>query len=159
MKVNLLLNVRKAILADAGFIVQSQLAMAHETEEMQLDPPTVQKGVAAVFADPAKGEYFIAEIQDPLRGAFSVGCLLTIPEWSDWRNGAVLWIHSVYVLPEHRINKVFKAMYGHLRAMVENNDGMRGLRLYVDKRNTRAKAVYEKLGMTADHYELYEWMK
>ena len=36
---------------------------------------------------------------------------------------------------------------------------LRGLRLYVDKTNTRAQKVYENLGMNGEHYHLYEWMK
>ena len=30
--------------------------------------------------------------------------------------------------------------------------------LYVDKTNTSAQKVYEKLGMENHHYEMYEWM-
>jgi len=40
-----------------------------------------------VFDDSNKGTYMIAQCDDRI-----VGSLLTIPEWSDWRNGTVLWI-------------------------------------------------------------------
>ena len=36
---------------------------------------------------------------------------------------------------------------------------IRGLRLYVDKRNQAAARVYEKLGMTREHYDLFEWLE
>jgi ribosomal protein S18 acetylase RimI-like enzyme len=135
-------------------IADFQVAMAWESEQLRLDPPTVFKGVSAVFDDPAKGKYWLAEV-----GGEVVGCLLTIPEWSDWRNGTILWIHSVYVHPDHRQRGVYRQLYTHLREMVEASGDLRGLRLYVEKSNTRAQAVYEKLGMSGEHYHLYEWLK
>jgi len=29
----------------------------------------------------------------------------------------------------------------------------------VDKQNKSAQKIYEKLGMSKDHYEMYEWLK
>ena len=78
--------------------------------------------------------------------------LMTVPEWSDWRNGTVLWIHSVYVLPRERRRKIFTALYEHLLRRVEQSENLVGLRLYVDKRNEPAQHVYESLGMTREHY-------
>jgi ribosomal protein S18 acetylase RimI-like enzyme len=87
------------------------------------------------------------------------GVLLAIPEWSDWRNGTVLWIHSLYVVPEARGQGVFKKLYLNLKEQVEKSPELVGLRLYVDKKNKSAQKIYEKLGMSRDHYELYEWLK
>jgi RimJ/RimL family protein N-acetyltransferase len=129
--------------------------MALETEKMSLDPATVRLGVAAVLLEPAKGSYFVSLNE---RGDHQA-CLLTIPEWSDWRNGTVLWIHSVYVVPPARGKGVYKSMYAALKERVEADSKLRGLRLYVDRRNQAARKVYEKLGMSNEHYELYEWMK
>ena len=70
--------------------------------------------MAAVFRDPAKGRYLIAEADGR-----AVACTLLIPEWSDWRNATVLWVHSVYVVPAFRRRGVFRAIYSHLRAAVE----------------------------------------
>ena len=42
---------------------------------------------------------------------------------------------------------------------MEQSPDFKGIRLYVDKRNAAARAVYERLGMTREHYELFEWMK
>lgn len=147
-------QIRPGLLFDISVIADYQIKMALETENMQLDPSTVEKGVTAVFDDPSKGKYWLAEI-----GGNVVGCLLTIPEWSDWRNGTVLWIHSVYVHPDFRQHGVYKALYGHLKNMVNESPDMRGLRLYVDKTNSRAQKVYETLGMSGEHYHLFEWMK
>ena len=148
------IKIRPGLLFDIHTIADFQIKMALETENMQLDPPTVEKGVTAVFDDPAKGKYWLAEVNGEV-----VGSLLTIPEWSDWRNGTVLWIHSVYVPLKYRKMGVYKKLYSHLRTMVEAAPDLRGLRLYVDKTNQPAQDVYEALGMSGEHYHLYEWMK
>lgn len=149
-----MIDVRSARRDDAEFIVNSQISMAGETEEMQLDHPVVQRGVNKVFDDPTKGTYYVAEVEGELGG-----CLLTISEWSDWRDGTVLWIHSLYVLPTFRRRGVFRAFYDHLRQIVERDDTLKGLRLYVDKQNAPARNVYRKLGMDDAHYVMFEWMK
>jgi ribosomal protein S18 acetylase RimI-like enzyme len=148
------IEVRAAGPPDAGTIVEFQILMARETEDLELDRDTVARGVGAVLADPGKGAYWIAESAGRI-----VGCLLTTFEWSDWRNGTVLWIQSVYVLPEGRGRGVYRALYEHLRRRVEADPGLKGLRLYVDRRNTAAQRVYERLGMTSEHYVTYEWLK
>jgi ribosomal protein S18 acetylase RimI-like enzyme len=148
------LRIRAADPADAPAIVGFQLRMARETEDLELDPATVTRGVAAVFADPTKGAYWVAE-----RGGAVVASLLTTYEWSDWRNGVVLWVQSVYVIAGERGRGVYRALYEHLKREVEASPDLEGIRLYVDKRNTAAQAVYERLGMTREHYEMFEWMK
>ena len=148
------IKVRPGLLFDIPIIAEFQCKMAFETESMKLDPPTVDKGVSAVFDDPSKGKYWLAEANGKVDG-----CLLTIPEWSDWRNGTVLWIHSVYVHPEYRKNGVYRTLYSHLKKMVDDSKDLRGLRLYVDKTNAKAQQVYEVLGMSGEHYHLYEWLK
>lgn len=146
--------IRPGLLFDIQVIADSQIAMALETENLNLDPETVFLGVSAVMDDPTKGKYWLAEV-----GGQVVGCLLTVPEWSDWRNGTVLWIHSVYVHPDFRQSGVYKKLYGHLKTMVETSSDLRGLRLYVDKTNAKAQKVYESLGMSGEHYHLFEWLK
>ena len=146
--------IRPGLLFDIQVIADYQVKMAWETEQLKLDPPTVELGVAAVFDDPSKGKYWLAEVKGEV-----VGCLLTVPEWSDWRNGTVLWIHSVYVKPDFRKHGVFRKLYSHLKTMVEGSKDLRGLRLYVEKTNGPAQKVYESLGMSGEHYHLYEWLK
>jgi GNAT superfamily N-acetyltransferase len=148
------IKVRPGLLFDIGTIADYQVKMAWETEQLKLDSPTVELGVAAVFDDPSKGKYWLAEVNGEV-----VGCLLTVPEWSDWRNGTVLWIHSVYVRPDFRKHGVFRKLYSHLRTMVEGSKDLRGLRLYVEKANHTAQKVYESLDMSGEHYHLYEWLK
>lgn len=149
-----MIKIRKAKSSDSERIVELQLQMAQETEGLELNKNVVSKGVRGVFQQPAKGSYWVAEEKGRI-----LGVLLAIPEWSDWRNGTVLWVHSLYVVPQARRRGVFKKLYLNLKEQVEQSPELVGLRLYVDKRNKSAQKVYEKLGMGRDHYELYEWLK
>ena len=147
-------RVRAGRLTDKDAIADFQLRLAAETEDFHLDKDTVWQGVQAVFDDPRKGRYWVAELDGRV-----AGCLLTVPEWSDWRNGTVLWIHSVYVAPECRRRGVYRALYEHLHRMIEQDDSLKGLRLYVEKSNLPARRTYEALGMNGEHYQTYEWLK
>ena len=149
-----MIEIRKGIQDDIDAIASFQVMMAKETEELELDPSTVKMGVTAVYEDSSKGEYWIATEEGAI-----IACLLTLPEWSDWRNGTVLWIHSVYVIPEARGRGIFRQMYNVLVKSVQKNTALRGLRLYVDKSNIAAQKVYNAVGMNGDHYQLFEWMK
>ena len=140
--------------SDATAIVEFQLAMAMETEGMRLDRAVCSAGIAAVFDDPAKGRYFVAELDGKI-----VGSLMITFEWSDWRNGNVWWIQSVYVVPENRGVGIFGGLYRHVQELAQQDSSVRGLRLYVDKRNIRAQEVYARLGMNGEHYQVFEWMK
>ena len=149
-----MITVRRAKPGDENMIVGFQIRMAKETEQIDLDRDIVNKGVNVVFNSPEKGTYFVAESENKI-----IASLLITFEWSDWHNGNVYWIHSVYVLPEFRKKGVFKTMYLHLKKIAQKDKNIRGLRLYVDKTNTNARKVYETLGMDGNHYLLYEWMK
>ena len=43
--------------------------------------------------------------------------------------------------------------------IVDSTSDVKGIRLYVDKNNTRARALYEAIGMSGEHYITYELMK
>lgn len=148
------MTVREARPADAEAIVEFQLAMARETEQLELEPETCRRGVASVFDDRFRGRYFVAE-----DGGRVIGSLLLTSEWSDWRAGTVWWIQSVYVVPEARRRGIYAGLYRHIQELASSDPSVRGLRLYVDRRNERAQQVYERLGMNGDHYVVFEWMK
>jgi ribosomal protein S18 acetylase RimI-like enzyme len=145
---------REATADDAGAIVEFQLAMARETEELELDREILSRGVAAVFADTSKGRYYVAEADGR-----AVASLMITYEWSDWRSGMVWWIQSVYVTPEFRRRGVYAGLYSHVKNFVDSDSAIRGIRLYVDERNKPAQEVYSRLGMNGEHYRVFEWMK
>jgi GNAT superfamily N-acetyltransferase len=148
------MKVRKATSTDKLSIVDFQLKMAAETEGIKLDEPTVFKGVSAVLEDTGKGQYYVTEIEGKV-----VASLLTTYEWSDWRNGTILWIQSVYVLKNHRRKGIYRNMYTHLKQLVQQDNNLNGIRLYADKSNLPAHKTYQQLGMSPDHYITFEWLK
>jgi GNAT superfamily N-acetyltransferase len=77
-------------------------------------------------------------------------------EWSDWRNGTIWWIQSVYVKPEFRRAGIFRALFNHLRDLAQTRKDVCSLRLYVHTENTRAHDSYIRLGMTLTQYEVFE---
>jgi GNAT superfamily N-acetyltransferase len=145
---------RDANMRDLLPIVDFQVTMARETEGIDLDVHICMRGVEAVFEDRSLGRYVIAEVDGKV-----VGSLLLTYEWSDWRNGVVWWIQSVYVQPEHRRKGIYAGLYKHVQRVAAVNEIVKGIRLYVDRRNTDAQEVYRKLGMDGEHYQVFEWMK
>lgn len=135
-------------------IADFQLRMALETESIKLDKPTVLKGVSAVFNDRSLGQYFVAK-----EGNQIIASLMITYEWSDWRNTKVWWIQSVFVIKEYRRKGIFSQFYAHIKSIVEADENIGGLRLYVDKTNLPAQKTYAKVGMNGEHYQLFEWMK
>lgn len=146
------MRLRQATPDDAAVVARFNTLMARETEHHVLDPPLILAGVTAVLTEPAKGVYFLAEID----GA-PVGQLLITYEWSDWRNGNFWWLQSVYVQAEFRGRGVFKALFAHVRRLARTRPDVCGLRLYVEQGNARAKEVYQRLGMKPSGYDLLEW--
>jgi len=145
---------RDATRADVPAIIDFQIAMARETENLELDRDILTRGVNALFANPSLGRYYVAEASGQV-----VGSLMITYEWSDWRNGMVWWIQSVYVVPSFRRRGVYAGLYAHVRKIVEPEASIRGIRLYVDNRNVGAQEVYARLGMEGEHYRVFEWMK
>ena len=145
------LRIRRAGMADAADIAGFNAAMARETEHLELDPARVRAGVEAALADEAKGFYLVAET-----GGRPVGQLMITYEWSDWRNGNFWWIQSVYVEPASRGLGIYRRLYGAVREAAEMAGNVCGIRLYVERDNTRAQDVYRRQGMHATAYEMYE---
>ena len=146
------ISIRAAERADIPFLVECNAAMASETEHKMLDRDVLTRGTQAVFDDPRRGFYLVAELEGE-----RAGCLLITYEWSDWRNRMVWWIQSVYVVPEGRRRGVMRALYDVAKREAQAA-GAGGLRLYVDTSNARAQAVYAALGMNGDHYRVFEEM-
>jgi ribosomal protein S18 acetylase RimI-like enzyme len=145
--------IREAIPPDIPSIIDFQFKMALETEGITLDIATLSTGVNKLFRNPHRGKYYVAETPDEI-----VGCLMTTFEWSDWRDGNILWIQSVYILEDFRGRGVYKMLYHFIQEIVKTDPELKGIRLYVDNTNKIAQSVYSKLGMNGDHYRIFEWM-
>ncbi len=145
------MNIRIAILEDADSLVEFNQAMALETEGKKLDSQTLKSGVEAAFRDDKKGFYVVAESDNKI-----VGGLMVTFEWSDWRNAWFWWIQSVYILPEFRGKGIYRGLYEFVVNKAKAQENVCGFRLYVERENTKAQKVYEKLGMDVSHYLMYE---
>jgi len=143
--------VRAARGNDRDLMADWAVAMAMETEAKALPLDTVTRGIQAGLDDPARAKYFIADIAGE-----PVGTLMVTLEWSDWRDGWWWWIQSVYVAPGHRRSGVFRALFDHVRNLAASTEGVRGLRLYVERENAPAQHTYEFVGMKDAGYRMYE---
>jgi GNAT superfamily N-acetyltransferase len=141
-------TVRRASASDAAVLVEFNRLLARESEGKELDPNVLAAGVAAGLTDPQKADYFVAE--DPQGGV--LGSLMLTREWSDWRNGWLWWIQSVYVRADARRRGVFRALYEHVYRAAVADPAVIGLRLYMEDANETARQTYLRLGMSPTGY-------
>ena len=95
--------------------------------------------------------YLVAELNNKI-----VGQTMVTSEWSDWRNGVIWWMQSVYVNPDYRKRGVFQSILKHIENLAEKIPEVKALRLYVMDDNQIAQRVYQNLGMNNSNYLVYE---
>ncbi|MEM7475097.1 MAG: N-acetyltransferase [Planctomycetota bacterium] len=148
-------SVRRATADDLEILVQFNSNIALETEDKILDKEILTRGVARAFEQGEEAKYFVAvPIESP--NGKPVGSLMLTREWSDWRDGWLAWIQSVYVDKEHRGQGVFRLLLDHATKELQADPDVRGLRLYVENDNTSAQSVYERSGFIDPHYKVLE---
>ncbi len=148
------LIIRPATPEDVDVLVRFSAAMAKETEERRLNTARLREGTRAVLNSPARGFYLVAEVTD--RSPRVVGQLLVTFEWSDWRNATFWWIQSVYVDPAWRRRGVYRKMHHAILEQAKSRGDVCGVRLYVERENKIAKAVYTKVGLGTSSYHVFE---
>ena len=144
-------DIRPAQFDDWAVIADCNTRLAEETEGKRLDPGTIAEGVRTLLSQPQHGRYFLASI-----GGRVVGQMMHTREWSDWRNGEIWWLQSVYVVSEFRQQGVFRALFSHLQVLAQASPDVIGLRLYVEEHNTRAQEAYRTLGLRRAGYTVME---
>src|SRR5262249_15181904 len=85
-----------------------------------------------------------------------VGQVAVTREWSDWRDGWLWWLQSVYVHPGARGRGVFRTLYRHVRDAARSTGDVIGLRLYRQHANEGAQRTYQALGMRPGGYHVFE---
>jgi GNAT superfamily N-acetyltransferase len=144
-------TIRDARPEDRDVLVEFNRRLALESEDKVLDPPVLTQGVANILADCQRGRYFVATVGDDIIGQVSVTY-----EWSDWRNGTIWWIQSVYVRADYRGKGVYRSLHEHVEQLARSTPGIIGLRLYVENHNRSAQAVYESVGLKKIPFQLME---
>lgn len=145
------LSIRSAALGDLPTLVDFNTRLAWETEHKRLDADTIARGVRRALSQPALCRYFVAE-----RSGQIVGQAMITIELTDWRDGVLWWLQSVYVAESSRGGGVFRALFDHIRCLAESDPEVRGLRLYVERENEQARRVYEQLGLAPSGHLVYE---
>ncbi|MEM7082641.1 MAG: GNAT family N-acetyltransferase [Pseudomonadota bacterium] len=144
-------TVRTATVADAPLIASFNQFLALETEGKTLPEATIVQGVSTILGDATRGSYYLACDAERV-----VGQLMITFEWSDWRDGWFWWIQSVYVEKDARKLGVFRTLYQHVKTLARERPDVCGIRLYVEKDNTRAQSTYTALGMATTPYLIME---
>ena len=144
------LKIREAVKSDITILAKNNQSLANETENIHLNLDTIISGVSNAL-DREDCHYFVAEINKMV-----VGQTLITYEWSDWRNGLIWWMQSVFVSSNFRKQGVFRALFNHIENLALNDPNVKALRLYVIQDNQSGKKTYEALGMKDSGYIVYE---
>jgi GNAT superfamily N-acetyltransferase len=152
------LRIRQARPSDQIVVAEFNRRLALETESIELAPAVLAAGVAHALANPDRLCYYLAE---RLEASEILGQTAISREWSDWRNGWIWWLQSVYIAESHRGRGVFKALFAHIRASARSQGDVIGLRLYVESSNENALRTYRALGLEPGGYSVYQelWQK
>ncbi len=149
------LTIRPAMVNDLDVLTEFSAAMALETEHRRLDKTRLRAGTQAVIERPEHGRFYVAELLTD-GCPIIVGQFLITYEWSDWRNAQFWWVQSVYVRPDWRRKGVYRRMHQLIESLARSQPDVCGIRLYVERDNETAKHVYERVGLHAAGYEVYE---
>ncbi|MEC7640927.1 MAG: GNAT family N-acetyltransferase [Nitrospinota bacterium] len=142
--------VREANTSDIATLIKFNCALADETENILLDATILRSGIERALRL-GDCQYFIAELEGRI-----VGQTMITSEWSDWRNGRMWWMQSVYVHPDYRKRGVFHKIFKTIETQAEQNPEIKALRLYVMQDNHAGKSAYQNLGMKHSGYVVYE---
>ena len=140
-------TIRDALVSDVDMLVAFTLQEAYEAEGAAKDVEAVRRGIRGAFADPRPAVYWVAEAPN----AAAVASISVTTEWSDFHGGYYWWIHSLFIVPEHRGSGLLELLLDH----VDDAAGRAGaldLRLYAHNSNERALRAYRRCGFTVAPY-------
>jgi GNAT superfamily N-acetyltransferase len=144
-------EIRPAVPEDWEVIADLNTRLAAETEGLELVPAVIGAGVRELLKNPHYGRYFVA-----VSAGRVIGQIMHTSEWSDWRNGEIWWLQSVYVHPDFRQQGVFRQLHAYLEELARCSPTVIGLRLYAEQSNSNALSVYHSLGLEQTGYIVLE---
>jgi len=142
--------VREAEQSDVSTLIEYNLSLADETESISLDKNILRLGIEKAL-ELNDCRYLVAELDNKI-----VGQTMLTSEWSDWRNGVIWWMQSVYVNPDYRKRGVFQSILKYIENLAEKTPEVKALRLYVMDDNQIARRAYQNLGIKNSSYLVYE---
>jgi ribosomal protein S18 acetylase RimI-like enzyme len=145
------ITYRVALETDAVVIADLNCRLAMETEGKILDRVVVGNGVLSGIKQGPEVRYFVAQCDGKI-----IGQLMLTREWSDWRNGWMIWLQSIYVLGQFRRCGVFRSLFHYAISTVRDEMPVDVVRLYVEQANETAKSCYKSLGFKCAGYEVLE---
>ena len=143
--------IRSATTDDVAAIVEYNCRLARETEDKTLDRSTVDAGVRRGLELGDEVQYFVAEDESGV-----IGQIMLTREWSDWRNGWMIWLQSVYVASGKRGAGVFRLLFERSVELARLRCDAVCVRLYVEHENEAATATYRRLGFQDSGYLVME---
>jgi len=143
--------IRTAVTEDIPALVDFNCAIARESEGRELTREVVTRGVTRGLSQGDEVVYYVVD-----EGRGPIACLMLTREWSDWRDGWLVWVQSVYVKPEYRGQGVFRMLLSHVRDKLREQNDVVGMRLYVEAENSLAQSVYRNTGFVDPNYLVLE---
>ena len=143
--------IRSATTDDVAAITEYNCRLARETEDKTLDRGTVDAGVRRGLEFGDEVQYFVAEDESGV-----IGQIMLTREWSDWRNGWMIWLQSVYVASGKRGAGVFRLLFERSVELARLRCDAVCVRLYVEHENEAAMATYRRLGFRNSGYLVME---
>ncbi len=125
--------------------------LALETEGKSLCADTVRNGVLRGLSVGGEVQYFVAVAEETV-----IGQVMLTREWSDWRDGWMAWLQSVYVAEEFRGKGVFRGLLNYVKDQLRLQSDVLCLRLYVEQDNEAAVAAYRRLEFEDPGYRVME---
>lgn len=155
------MQIRLATADDAVVLTDFNLRLAQETEEKSLDADKVLSGVRNGLKKGDEVQYLVAVVEDHVADDHVadgriVGQLMLTREWSDWRDGWMYWLQSVYVVADFRGQGVFKLLLESAIDSLKLRDDVAGIRLYVEIENEVAIGTYKKMQFIDCGYKVME---
>ena len=143
--------IRPANVDDVETLTRFNCQLSVETEGKSLDEATVRSGVMNGLRAGDEVQYFVADFEGNV-----IGQLMMTREWSDWRDGWMYWLQSVYVQVDYRNQGVFRSLLNAAQEFLQNRGDVACLRLYVEDENEPAMSAYRKLGFDFPGYRVME---
>ena len=145
------LRFRPANSNDIATLADFNCRLAMETEGKTLDAAIVRSGVTRGLNVGDEVQYFVAEAEGNI-----VGQIMLTREWSDWRDGWMAWLQSVYVVADFRGQGIFRGLLNHAKQQLRSQPDVVCLRLYVEQENETAIATYRRLDFEDPGYRVLE---